>query len=123
MRGVAGISITDLGVLVARNSGCVRHIPSAAGGGLGGPVRAARSISVIICPLRHTRTVPVDSDSVDWVISNCVINLSPEKSKVFAEIARVLKPGGRAAFIASGFTAPASPRSPHTRFGYEPGVR
>ncbi len=39
--------------------------------------------------------MPVDSGSVDWVISNCVINLSPEKPKVFAEIARVLKPGGR----------------------------
>ncbi|GBD84167.1 ubiquinone/menaquinone biosynthesis C-methyltransferase UbiE [bacterium BMS3Abin02] len=39
--------------------------------------------------------LPVDSESVDWVISNCVINLSPEKDKVFAEIARVLKPGGR----------------------------
>ena len=39
--------------------------------------------------------MPVDSSSVDWVISNCVINLSPEKPRVFAEIARVLKPGGR----------------------------
>jgi SAM-dependent methyltransferase len=39
--------------------------------------------------------LPVESSSVDWVISNCVINLSPEKNKVFAEIARVLKPGGR----------------------------
>jgi len=39
--------------------------------------------------------LPVDSGSVDWVISNCVINLSPEKDRVFAEIARVLKPGGR----------------------------
>lgn len=39
--------------------------------------------------------MPVDDASVDWVISNCVINLSPEKEKVFAEIARVLKPGGR----------------------------
>ena len=39
--------------------------------------------------------LPVDSSSVDWVISNCVINLSPEKEKVFSEIARVLKPGGR----------------------------
>ncbi len=39
--------------------------------------------------------LPVESGSVDWVISNCVINLSPEKPKVFAEIARVLKPGGR----------------------------
>ncbi|UCF33316.1 MAG: arsenite methyltransferase [Phycisphaerales bacterium] len=39
--------------------------------------------------------LPVESGSVDWVISNCVINLSPEKARVFAEIARVLKPGGR----------------------------
>ena len=39
--------------------------------------------------------LPVESDSVGWVISNCVINLSPEKDRVFAEIQRVLKPGGR----------------------------
>lgn len=39
--------------------------------------------------------LPVESASVDCVISNCVINLSPEKQRVFAEIARVLKPGGR----------------------------
>jgi arsenite methyltransferase len=39
--------------------------------------------------------LPVESSSVDWVISNCVINLSPEKARVFREIARVLKPGGQ----------------------------
>ncbi|MCB1163784.1 MAG: arsenite methyltransferase [Candidatus Krumholzibacteriia bacterium] len=39
--------------------------------------------------------LPVADASVDWVISNCVINLSPDKPRVFAEIARVLKPGGR----------------------------
>lgn len=39
--------------------------------------------------------LPVEDASVDWIISNCVINLSPEKEKVFREIARVLKPGGR----------------------------
>lgn len=39
--------------------------------------------------------LPVETASVDVVISNCVINLSPEKDRVFAEIARVLKPGGR----------------------------
>jgi ubiquinone/menaquinone biosynthesis C-methylase UbiE len=39
--------------------------------------------------------LPVKSSSIDWVISNCVINLSPEKEKVFSEISRVLKPGGR----------------------------
>jgi arsenite methyltransferase len=39
--------------------------------------------------------LPVDDGSVDWVISNCVINLSPDKAAVFTELARVLKPGGR----------------------------
>jgi len=39
--------------------------------------------------------LPVEDASVDWVISNCVINLSPEKTRVFSEIARVLKPGGQ----------------------------
>lgn len=39
--------------------------------------------------------LPVEDASVDRVISNCVINLSPEKERVFSEIARVLRPGGR----------------------------
>jgi arsenite methyltransferase len=39
--------------------------------------------------------LPVAATSVDWVISNCVINLSPEKPRVFAEISRVLRPGGK----------------------------
>ncbi len=39
--------------------------------------------------------LPVEASSVDWVISNCVINLSPEKNRVFSEIVRVLKSGGR----------------------------
>jgi arsenite methyltransferase len=39
--------------------------------------------------------LPVESASVDVVISNGVVNLSPEKRRVFAEVARVLKPGGR----------------------------
>lgn len=43
----------------------------------------------------NIEALPVDPESVDWVISNCVINLSPEKPRVFAEIVRVLKPGGR----------------------------
>ena len=39
--------------------------------------------------------LPVADGEADWVISNCVINLSPEKERVFAEIFRILKPGGR----------------------------
>ena len=39
--------------------------------------------------------IPLDDASVDVVISNCVINLSTDKAAVFAEIARVLRPGGR----------------------------
>ena len=41
--------------------------------------------------------VPLPDASVDVVISNCVINLAPDKAPVFAEIARVLRPGGRVA--------------------------
>lgn len=41
--------------------------------------------------------LPVDDNSIDVVISNCVINLSPDKSQVLREIARTLKPGGRIA--------------------------
>jgi SAM-dependent methyltransferase len=39
--------------------------------------------------------IPLPADSVDVVISNCVINLSTEKAEVLSEISRVLKPGGR----------------------------
>jgi ubiquinone/menaquinone biosynthesis C-methylase UbiE len=40
-------------------------------------------------------TLPVDDAGVDVVISNGVLNLVPEKQRAVAEIARVLKPGGR----------------------------
>ena len=39
--------------------------------------------------------IPLPADSVDVVISNCVVNLSTDKAAVLAEIARVLRPGGR----------------------------
>lgn len=39
--------------------------------------------------------IPLPAESVDVVISNCVVNLSPEKPRVLAEIVRVLRPGGR----------------------------
>lgn len=39
--------------------------------------------------------LPLSDNSVDVVISNCVINLSPDKNRVFSELYRALKPGGR----------------------------
>jgi len=39
--------------------------------------------------------MPVADDNIDLIISNCVINLAPDKHKVFGEMYRVLKPGGR----------------------------
>jgi SAM-dependent methyltransferase len=45
--------------------------------------------------LGEIEKLPVQDESVDAIISNCVINLSPDKSKVFREAYRVLKPSGR----------------------------
>lgn len=45
----------------------------------------------------YIEELPVESNSVDVIISNCVINLSPFKEKVFAETFRTLKPGGKLA--------------------------
>ena len=43
----------------------------------------------------HIEALPVEDNSVDIIMSNCVINLSPDKPAVFSEALRVLKPGGR----------------------------
>ncbi|UCD22466.1 MAG: arsenite methyltransferase [Chloroflexota bacterium] len=45
--------------------------------------------------LGEMENLPVEDESVDAIISNCVVNLSPDKSKVFQEAYRALRPGGR----------------------------
>lgn len=45
----------------------------------------------------HLEDLPIDDASIDVIISNCVVNLSPEKEHTLAEAYRVLKPGGRLA--------------------------
>jgi SAM-dependent methyltransferase len=47
--------------------------------------------------LAEIESLPLESGSVDCIISNCVLNLVPDKARAFAEIYRVLKPGGRLA--------------------------
>ncbi len=53
--------------------------------------------------------LPVANASVDVVISNCVINLSPDKPRVWREIARVLRPGGRVAVSDLALLKPLPP--------------
>ena len=53
--------------------------------------------------------LPVADNSVDVIISNCVINLSPDKSQVWREMARVLKPGGRVAVSDMALLRPLPP--------------
>ena len=47
--------------------------------------------------LGEIECLPVETSTVDVILSNCVINLSPEKERVLAECVRVLRPGGRLA--------------------------
>ncbi|NLP05617.1 arsenite methyltransferase [Candidatus Fermentibacteria bacterium] len=58
--------------------------------------RAASGLDNVEFRLGEIENLPVADASVDVVISNCVINLSTDKPRVWREIARVLKPGGRA---------------------------
>jgi SAM-dependent methyltransferase len=57
----------------------------------------ARKVGVTNVEFRkgYIEALPLEDESVDVILSNCVINLSPEKHRVYAEAYRVLRPGGR----------------------------
>jgi len=59
--------------------------------------RNAKKVGAVNVEFRlgEMEDIPLPDESVDVVISNCVINLSPDKDAVFAEVFRVLRPGGR----------------------------
>lgn len=80
---VIGLDMTDTMLEIAR-----RHAPIVARN-LGHPA------SNVEFRKGMADAMPVDDSSVDLIISNCVINLTPDKRKVFREMFRVLKPGGR----------------------------
>lgn len=59
---------------------------------------AASNVRLVQAYIEDLKTAGIADGSVDVVISNCVINLSPDKGRVFSEIFRVLKPGGELLF-------------------------
>jgi len=61
------------------------------------PYREVSGLDNVEFRLGEIEHLPVADATVDVVISNCVLNLSPDKPQVWREIARVLKPGGRVA--------------------------
>jgi arsenite methyltransferase len=74
--------------------------------GAGGDGRAISNVDFHLAAIDR---MPLADASVDVVISNCVINLAPDKAAVFREIARVLRPGGRVAVSDIALKKPLPP--------------
>jgi arsenite methyltransferase len=73
------------------------------------PYRERSGLNNVEFRLGEIEHLPLADASVDVVISNCVINLSPDKPQVWREIARVLKPGGRVAVSDLALLKPLPP--------------
>jgi SAM-dependent methyltransferase len=73
------------------------------------PYRERSRLNNVEFRLGEIEHLPVADRSVDVVISNCVLNLSPDKPQVWREIARVLKPGGRVAVSDLALLRPLPP--------------
>ena len=80
---VIGIDMTDDMLAIAR-----RNAPIVA-------QRLGHPASTVDFRKGRADSMPVEDNTVDLVISNCVINLAPDKRKVFREMHRVIRPGGR----------------------------
>ena len=74
-----------------------------------GSYREQTGLNNVEFRLGEIENLPVADASVDVIISNCVINLSPSKAQVWREIARVLKPGGRVAISDMALVKPLPP--------------
>lgn len=105
---VPGMSVLDLGCGSGTDVFCAAVLVGDAGRVVGvditeaqlekaGRLRDAGGFDQVELVQAHMEELPFDDSTFDAVISNGVINLSPRKGQVFAEAARVLRPGGRLA--------------------------
>ncbi len=92
---VIGVDMTPDMLLKAR-----RNLPA---------YHAQTGLSNVEFRLGEIEALPIADASVDVVISNCVLNLSPDKARVWREIARVLRPGGRVAVSDLALLRPLPP--------------